>query len=141
MSIDRIASLNLRRVFGDLDRLNRGADELDAVLRQDASLLGLDGEVERGLAAHRRKNRVGPLAFQDALEDLHRERLDIGPVGQLGIGHDRRRIAVDENHLEPLVAQRLARLRARVVEFAGLADDNRAGADDEDAFQIAASWH
>ena len=40
-----------------------------------------------------------------------------------------------------LVAQRLARLRAGVVELAGLADDDRAGADDQDGFKVGALWH
>ena len=43
--------------------------------------------------------------------------------------------------LEPLGAQRLARLAAGVVELARLADDDRAGADDEDAFQIGSTGH
>src|SRR5206468_9484205 len=37
--------------------------------------------------------------------------------------------------------QRLAGLRARVVELAGLADDDRAGADDQDRLEVATLWH
>src|SRR5207248_10499373 len=69
------------------------------------------------------------------------QRLDVGAVGELGVGHDRRRIAVDEHDLEPLAAQRLARLAARVVELARLTDDDGTGADDEDAFEIGATRH
>ena len=76
-----------------------------------------------------------------ASSDLGRERLDVGAVGQLRVGHDRRRVAVDEDDLEPFGAQRLARLRAGVVELARLPDDDRAGADDEDAFEIGSSGH
>ena len=39
---------------------------------------------------------------------------------------------------EPLGPQRLARLAARVVELARLTDDDRAGADDENALEIGA---
>ena len=74
-------------------------------------------------------------------EDLGRQRLDVGPVGQLRVGHDRRRIAVDENDLEPLGAQRLAGLGARIVELARLPDDDGAGADHEDAFDVGALGH
>ena len=98
-------------------------------------------EVERGLAADRRQQRVGTFALDDRREHLRRQRLDVGAVGQLRVGHDRRRIAVDEDHLEPFGAQRLARLAAGVVELARLPDDDRAGADDEDAFQICSTWH
>ena len=48
-----------------------------------------------------------------AASDLRRERLDVGAVRQLRVGHDRRRVAVDEDDLEPFGAQRLARLRCR----------------------------
>jgi hypothetical protein len=44
-----------------------------------------------------------------------------------------RRVAVDQDDAVALLAQRLAGLGAGVVELAGLADDDRAGADDEDA--------
>jgi hypothetical protein len=40
-----------------------------------------------------------------------------------------------------LVAQGLAGLGAGVVELAGLADDDRAGADDEDGLEVSALWH
>jgi hypothetical protein len=67
--------------------------------------------------------------------------LDVGDIGHLGVGHDRRRIAVDENDAIALLAQRLARLRARIVELARLPDDDRAGADDEDALDVGALGH
>ena len=76
-----------------------------------------------------------------ASTDLRRERLDVGRVGQLRVGHDRGRVAVDQHHLETFGAQRLARLRARVVELGGLADDNRPGADDEHALDVGSFRH
>ena len=72
---------------------------------------------------------------------LRRQRLDVGGVGHLRVGHDRGRVAVDQHDLEPFGAQRLARLRARVVELGRLADHDRAGADDEDALDVSALWH
>ena len=65
--------------------------------------------------------------------DFGRERLDVRPVGELRIGHDRGRVRVHQDDPVALVLQRLAGLRAGVVEFDGLTDDDRAGADDEDA--------
>ena len=96
---------------------------------------------KRGLAADGRQDRVGPLALDDRGEHFDRQRLDVGPIRQLGVGHDRRRVAVDENDFESLGTQRFARLAARVVELARLADDDRAGADDENAFEIGATGH
>ena len=93
------------------------------------------------MAADGRQDRVWLLAFDDGLEDFGRERLDVGAVGELGVGHDRRGIAVDKDDLETLVAQRLAGLRPGVVELAGLADDDRARADDEYAFDVCSFGH
>ena len=85
-----------------------------------------------GLAAERGQQRVGPLGGDDLLDELGRDRLDVGAVGEARVGHDRGGVAVDEHDLEAVVAQDLARLRAGVVELAGLADDDRPGADHED---------
>ena len=128
-------------VFGHLDRLDRGADQLDAVFLEHAALGERHRQVERGLAADGRQHRVGTLLLDDRLDHLGRERLDVGAVGHLGVGHDRRRVAVHQHDLEPLGAQRLARLRARVVELARLADDDRARADDEHPLQISPLGH
>ena len=43
-----------------------------------------------------------------------------------------------EDDLVALLAQRLARLRARVVELAGLTDDDRARADERIVFEVVA---
>ena len=82
--------------------------------------------VERGLAAHRRQQRVGALLLDDLGDDFGRDRLDIGGVGQIRIGHDRRRIGIDQDDPVALGLQRLAGLGSGIVEFAGLADDDRA---------------
>ena len=51
----------------------------------------------------------------------------------VGIGHDRGRVGVDQDRLHALAAQRQAGLHAGVVELGRLADDDRPGADDQDA--------
>ena len=83
---------------------DRGADQLDAVALQHARLVEGDGQVERRLAADGRQDRVGLLVGDDLLERFDGERLDVGAVGQLRVGHDRRRVAVDEHDLEAFVA-------------------------------------
>ena len=98
----------------------------------EAALVQRHRHVEAGLAAERRQHRVGPLALDDLGDDLGRDRLDVGRVGEVGVGHDRRRVGVDEDDAVALLAQHPAGLGAGVVELAGLADDDRAGADDED---------
>ena len=98
-------------------------------------------DVQAGLAAEGRQDGVGPLDGDDLLDDLGRDRLDVGPVGHLGVGHDRGRVRVDQDDLVPLLAERLARLGARVVELARLADDDRPGADDQDLLDVGTLGH
>ena len=58
-----------------------------------------------------------------------------------GIGHDRGRIGVDQDDLVTLFAEGFARLRAGIIEFARLPDDDRAGADEQDFVDISTFWH
>jgi hypothetical protein len=79
--------------------------------------------------------------FDDLGHHFRRDRLDIGGVGQVRIGHDRGRVRVDQDDAVALFLQRLAGLGAGIVELAGLADDDRSRADDEDRLDIGAFWH
>jgi hypothetical protein len=128
-------------VLGHFDGGNLRADQRHPVAVQHAAFGERHGEVQRRLAAHGGQHRVGPFPLDDPFHHLGRERLHVGALGQLRIGHDRRGVGVDQHHLEALVAQRLARLGARVVELAGLADHDRAGADHQDAVEVGAPWH
>ncbi len=90
--------------------------------------------------------RVGSSASGRSLamivvEDLGRDGLDVGRVGELGVGHDRGRVRVDEDDPQALLLQDAAGLRARVVELARLTDDDRPGADDQDAGDVSSARH
>ena len=114
---------------------------LDAVLLQHARRVQGHRGVERGLAAQRREQRVRALLLDHLLHELRRDRLDVGGVGEVRIGHDGRRVRVRQDDPVALLAQDAARLGARVVELAGLADDDRPGADHHDALQVGALRH
>ena len=128
-------------VLAALDGVDVGADQLDGVLLQDPALVQLDRDVEGGLPAQRRQDRVRPFDRDDLLDVLRGERLDVGRVGELGVGHDRRRVGVDQADPQPLGAQDPAGLGAGVVELAGLPDHDRAGADDQDVLDVGAPRH
>src|SRR5262249_61215489 len=66
------------------------------------------------------------LSLHDALP------IYVRPMGELGVGHDGRRVRVHEHDLVALRDQYLAGLRPRVVELGRLPDHDRAGADQED---------
>ena len=128
-------------IFGLLDGVDFRADEFDAVLFENAGFGEFDREIEGRLAADGGEESVGTFFGDDFFEVLLRERLDVGAVGEVGIGHDRRRVGVDEDDFEAVGAEGLGGLGAGVVEFAGLADDDGAGADDEDAVEVCAARH
>jgi hypothetical protein len=108
---------------------------------EDARPRQVEGQVEAGLAADRRQQRIGTLRRDDLLQHLDRHGLDVRSVGELRIGHDGGRVRVHQDHPVPLLAEGLARLRTGIVELARLADDHRPGADQEDRVHVAAPRH
>ena len=128
--------LEFLAVFGLVDRFGRGADQLDLVLVEHAVVPQVQRAVERGLAAHGGQDGVRAFLGDDLLDRLPGDGLDVGDVGGGRVGHDRGGVAVDQDDAVALLAQRLAGLHAGVVEFTGLADDDGAGADDEDALDV-----
>src|SRR5262249_38747518 len=84
---------------------------------------------------------LGAFFFDDLGDDRPGDRLDVGAVGRLRVGHDRGRVGVDQHDLVALFAQGLARLGAGIVELASLADDDGAGADQEDFLEVGTFRH
>ena len=133
--------LELQAVFGLVDGLGLGADQLDVVLGQHAVAPQVERAVERGLATHGGQDGVGALLGDDFLDRLPGDRLDVGHVGRRRVGHDRGGVAVDQDDAVTLFAQRLAGLHAGIVELARLANDDGAGADDENALEVGTFGH
>jgi len=131
----------LLAVLGLVDDLEGGPDHLHAVPGQHAALRHGHGRVEAGLPPQRRQERVRALPGDDPGDGLRRDGLDVSPVRSLRVRHDRGRIAVDEDHLVALLLQRLAGLGSGIVELAGLADDDRARADDQDFLDVRPLRH
>ncbi len=118
-------------VLGLPYRLDGRAEQAYAVLVEHAGVGQGDGEVQPGLAAQRRQEAVRAFAGDDALDDGDGEGLDVDNVGDALVGHDGGGVGVDEHRLHSLFPQRTAGLGSGVVEFGGLADDDRPGADDQ----------
>ena len=138
-------------VFAPLDGLGVGSDHFDVVLLQKAAAMQLHRRVERGLASERRQQDQLALGAQppqflhfasnDLLHALHRDRLQVGAVGKHRVGHDRGRVRVDQNDPVTLFPEGLAGLRARIIKLAGLPDDDRTRADDENRMNVSAFRH
>ncbi len=116
----------LRAVLGDPDGALVGADEFDTVALQRAVAHQCHRHVQRGLAAHRRQQGVGPLALDHPRHPLRRDRLDVGPVGEFRVGHDGGGVGVHQDDPVALLLQRPHRLGSGVVELGALPDDDRA---------------
>jgi hypothetical protein len=129
-------------VLGGGDGLGVGPDELGRAGGADRLAVDqLHGQVEGRLAAEGGEDGVGPLPPDDLDEVVGVERLDVGGVGEVGVGHDRGRVGVGQDHPVALGLQDLAGLGARVVELAGLADDDGPGADEQDRVEVGAAGH
>jgi hypothetical protein len=133
-------------VFRLVDGVSGSADHLDVKFGECALPAQRQGAVQRGLAAHGRQEREAAgddVAFllDDLGDDFRRDRLDIGGIGQFRIGHDRRRIGIDQHDAKTLFLQRLDRLGARIIEFAGLPDHDGTGADDQDGGDVGSFGH
>ena len=128
-------------VLAALDGGQVAADHLDAVLVERTVFRQLDGGVQTGLAAQRGQQRVRALFLDHALDKLGSDGLDIGAVGKTRIGHDGRRVGVDQDDLKAILLEHLAGLGAGVVELAGLANNDGARANDEDALDVSTFRH
>jgi hypothetical protein len=125
-------------ILAALDGFQVYTDNLDIVLGKDTGLAEGHGHVEPSLPAEVGQQRVGTLAGDDLLQPLQIERLDVGHIRHDRIRHDRGGVRVDQDDLVSKLAQRLARLGARVVEFTSLPDHNRPGTDDEHFSDVVA---
>ena len=138
--------LELLPILAALNGLEVGSDQLHPVALQRPVLVQRHRGVERGLPAEggqHRVDRVTPLRLlgEDLLDELRRDRLDVGEVRILRVGHDRGRVGVHQAHGQALRAQHSAGLGAGVVELAGLPDHDRPGADDQDVLEVGSAWH
>ena len=118
-------------VLGGPDGIERRAEHAHLAAVEHARVIERHRQVQPGLAAERRQQGVRPVLLDHPRDPLEGERRqDHGPA-DVGIGHDRCRVRVHEHGLDTRLTERQAGLHAGVVEFGRLADEDRAGADDE----------
>ena len=128
-------------VLRAVDGVHLGADQLDPPLVEEALFGELAADGQTGLAAEGGEQAVRALLFDDALDGLEGERLEINFIGERLVRHDGRGVGVAEHDVDACVFEDAAGLRARIVELRRLADDDRAGADHEYFFDVASFRH
>jgi hypothetical protein len=120
------------------DELTRDFGFRISTLRSIASEDGSDfGFIHR----HAHLPHLFQFAGDDFLHALGRDGFDVGAVGELRVGHDGGRVGVDEDDAVTFLLERFAGLRAGIIKLARLANDDRAGADDEDGVDVGAFGH
>ena len=112
-------------VFGLLDGLQFRPDHLHPVAIQDPLLRQVNGDIQGRLPSQGREQGIRPLLLDNLFHNIHGDRLDVGPVGETGVGHDRGGIRVDQDNAKTLFLECLQSLRAGIVELTCLADDDR----------------
>ena len=133
--------LEQQPIFRLLDRRQVGADQLNPVFGQGAVLGQGHRQVEGGLAAHGGQQGIGALDLDHPGHHLGGERLDVGAIGHVRIGHDRSGVGVHQHHLKAFGPQGFTGLGAGIVEFTGLADHDRTRPQQQDATQVRAAGH
>ena len=128
-------------VFAFRDGLRVRADQFHVVPHQGAVAIQFHGNIERGLASHRRQDRVRFFPRENRFHDFGRDRLDVSPVGEFRVGHDRGRVRIHEHDLVAFLAQRLAGLDAGIVELAALPDHDRARTNQQNFVELVIPRH
>ena len=108
---------------------------------QETGFLQLHAEVQTSLSSQGGENAVGLFLFNDLLQNLYVQGLNIYLVCDIFIGHDGRRVGVHQDYLYSLFLQGTAGLGTCIVEFRCLSDDNRTGADYHYSFYIRILGH
>ena len=128
-------------ILGLLDASAGSAQQLRPAFPENALLFQLHGKVQTGLTADAGYNGIRPFVPDDSSDIFQGQRLHIDLIRNGRVGHNGGRVGVAQNHLVALFFQCQAGLSACVVKFRGLADDNGAGADDQNFMNVCPLRH
>ena len=99
-------------VFGFINRFGGCADHLDIEFFEHAHFFKRKRAVQSRLSTHGGKQRIRPFFFDDLGDDFRCDRFDISAIRHIGIGHDGRRIGIDQNDTVAFFLERFDRLGA-----------------------------
>ena len=128
-------------VLSPLDGSAGGAQQLHPALLQNALLFQLHGQVQAGLAADAGDDGVGPLIADDLGDIFQSQRLHVDLVGDHGVGHDGGGVGIAQHHLVAFFLQGKTGLGTGVVKLRRLADDDGAGAHDQNLPNVRSLCH
>ena len=113
-------------VFRTFNGFTRCAKQLCAALLENAFLVQLNRQVQTGLSADARNDRVRSFIAENFGDVFEGQRFHVNLVRHLGVCHDCGRVGIAENYLIAFLSQRDACLCAGIVKFRCLTDNDRA---------------
>ena len=118
-------------VLSALDGCAGSTQQFHTALLQNTLLLQLHNQVQTGLTTNAGQNGIGTLVANNLSHILQSQRLHIDLVRNGCVGHNGSGVGVAQHNFVSLFLQGKACLGTGIVKLSGLADDNRAGADDQ----------
>ena len=131
----------LEAVFSLVNYFGCSTNKLDLVFMQHAVAPQVQRTIECCLPAHGGQNGIGALFGNDFLDRLPGNGLNVSYIGCGRVGHDGGRVAVNQNNAVTLFAQSPAGLHARIIKLACLPNNDGAGSDNQNTFDVLTFWH
>ena len=108
---------------------------------QKAVLIQLHGQGQSGLTAQTRQQTVGLLLFNDPLQCVQGQGLQVDLIRQSLVSHNGGGVGVHQHYVHPRLLQDAAGLGAGVVKLRRLTDDDGAGTDHQHLFDAFIQRH
>ncbi len=128
-------------IFRHIDGFFFSANQLDIVFFEHAVFSQRQGAVQCSLTTHGGEDYIRTLFFDNFGNGLPFDRLDVSGVRHSRIGHDGGWVRVHQNDAITFFAQGFTSLGTRVVEFAGLTNNNWTSAEDQNTVYVCTFWH
>jgi len=112
-------------VFPSFDGIHLHSNHLNAVFFEDAAGRQFRAKIQPALSPQIGQKGIGTLLLDDFGHIIKIKRFYICYVCHLRVCHNRSRVGVDQHDFKTEFSKRFARLRAGIIKFTGLADDDR----------------
>ena len=129
-------------VLGDFDCINIHTDHPYVVLLPNAHFITLNAQVQRRLPPHRRQHRINVgMLLKNLFDGSRFQRLEVHVVRHDRVGHDGRRVGIDEGGFDAFFAKGPQGLGSGIIKLASLSNDNRSTANEENRFDAFVFGH
>ena len=133
--------LKFNAVFTTLNGIHLYTNNFYMIFIQNTGLIQLCTQIQTGLSAQIRQKRIRTFLCNDLFQTFHIQRFNIRHIRCLRICHNSCRVGIDQNNLITQFFQCLAGLSARIIEFAGLTDNNRTRTNNKYFMNVCSLWH